>query len=474
MSDWQEAEQRVERAHELYERGRWEEAVSELRRAIEINPNISAWYFNLGLTLDMMERFEEALTAYQHALEIDPDDLELLVAAGADCVRTGQYRPSIRFFERAESIDPSFEPCYCNRIVAYSELGDHERAEEMFYLARQYREKCPICYYNMGASLFARGIYDKALWCWRQVLEIEPDYPQVHARMADVHWAKGQLPEARRHLIEELRSDPGNVDTLLDLGELLMEMDQRTAAAEKFRQVLDLDPEECTAHYQLGILAEGEGDYRQALEKFKFVLARDSHFGGAHLQIAQIYYRIKNRAEALHHANCELAQRDLDEQNLLELGHLFMDLGQLDSAQTAFRRLLETNPRNADARHSLAVSMLLAGRLDEGVAQCKLALKIQPKYMLAMSNLALAYLSKRDCVRARYWLREALDIAPDDPQLRQISQRLRLESLRVHTLALPAMFRRPIRKVLRRRDHSGRVGNSGKSGFKSVKHGPGG
>ncbi|HTV48735.1 MAG TPA: tetratricopeptide repeat protein [Phycisphaerae bacterium] len=437
MSDWQEAEQRVERAHEYYERGRWEEALSELRQAIEINPNISAWYFNLGLTLDMMERFEEALTAYRRALEIDPLDIESLNAAGADCTRLGKFHQAIEYFEKVEKNDASYEPCYCNRIVAYSELGEHERAEEMFYLARQYREKCPVCFYNIGNSLFDRGKYDRALWCWQQVLELESEYPQVHARMAEVYWAKGQLPAARQHLIEELRADPGNLDTLLDLGELLMEMNQPAAAAEKFRQVLDLEPDECTAHFQLGILAEKENDFRLALERFKFVLRHDSRFVGAHLKIARIHHQLKNQPEAMYHANCELSQSQIDNQTLLELGNLLMDMGQIDSALTALRRLLEQDRRNADARHSLAVALLLAGRIDEGIQQCKMALRIQPKYMLAMSNLTLAYMSKHDFARARYWLAEALNIAPDDAQLRQIQHRLWLESVWYYFFRIP-------------------------------------
>jgi tetratricopeptide (TPR) repeat protein len=446
MSDWQEAEQRVERAHEYYERGRWEEALSELRRAIEINPNISAWYFNLGLTLDMMERFDEALVAYCRALEIDPLDIESLNAAGADSTRLGKFRQAIEYFEKVEKSDATFEPCYCNRIVAYSELGDHDRAEEMFYLARQYREKCPVCFYNIGISLFARGKYDRALWCWQQVLELEPDYPLVHARMADVYWAKNRLPEARTHLIEELRADPGNIDTLLDLGELLMEMNQPGPAAEKFRQVLDLEPDECTAHFQLGVLAERENDTRLALERFKFVLRRDRRFIGAHLKIARIHHRLKNQPEALYHANCELSQPEVDNNTLLDLGNLLMDLGQIDSAQTALRRLLEQDSQNADARHSLAVAMLLADRLDEGIQQCKLALKIQPKYMLAMSNLALAYMSKYDFTRARFWLTEAMSIAPDDVQLRQIQHRLWLESAWYQLRTLPANLFRAFRR----------------------------
>lgn len=429
MSDWQEAERRIERAHDLYERGRWEEALVELKRAIEINPHMGAWYFNLGLTLDMMERHEEALEAYRQALAIDPHDIESLTAAGTDCNRLELYHEAIRYFERVEAIDSSYESSYCNRIVAYAELGEHDRAEEMFYVARQFKEKCPACLYNIGVSLYARGKYDRALWCWQQVLEIDADYPQVHARIADVYWAKGQHAEARRHLMEELRADPGNIDTLLDLGDLLIEMGNNGLAAEKFRQVLDLDPDNCEAHFQLGVLAQQEGDHRLALDRFKFVLRHDPQFVGAHLKIAQLYHKARNRAETLYHANCELAQPEIDDQTLLELGSLLIELGQLEAAKLAMRRVLKNAGTNADAHHGLAVACLLSGDLDTGIEECRQTLKLQPKHVLAMSNLAMAYLNRRDYARARYWLGEALDIAPEDHYLRQISNRIRYESL---------------------------------------------
>jgi tetratricopeptide (TPR) repeat protein len=313
----------------------------------------------------------------------------------------------------------------------------------MFYLARQYREKCPVCYYNMGISLFARGMFERALWCWQQVLLFDPDYAQVHARIADAYWAKGQLSEARTHFIEELRSNPGDIDVMLDLGDLLMEMGELAPAAEKFRQVLELSPDETTALHQLGQVALLEGKLPEALELFRRTLKADRTYPGANLRIAQIHLRHEQPAEAAYHANCELAQQTNDEQTLLELGNLFMDLEQLGSAESTFQRVLLANPENAAARHNLGVTLLKANRIDEGIEQERRSLRIQPKYMLAMHNLALACLSKGDLTRARFWLREALDIAPDDPQLRQLQKRLRL-------VALAAGVRRAVRRVLGR------------------------
>src|SRR4029453_8707766 len=82
MNDWEDAERRVEKAQELFEQRRWPEALEELRAATSINPYNASWFFNIGLTLDEMERFEEAIEAYQQALEIDPEDVQALQHLG--------------------------------------------------------------------------------------------------------------------------------------------------------------------------------------------------------------------------------------------------------------------------------------------------------------------------------------------------------------------------------------------------------
>ena len=52
MNDWFDAEGHVDRAQELFERGRWSEAEAELRKALALNPDQAEWHYNLGLTLE--------------------------------------------------------------------------------------------------------------------------------------------------------------------------------------------------------------------------------------------------------------------------------------------------------------------------------------------------------------------------------------------------------------------------------------
>ena len=137
MNDWFEAENRVERAHELYEAGRWEEAESLLREALSLNPYHAEWHFNLGLTLDASGRFDEAVESFARAFELSTRDAQPAMMAGSGCIRAERYRDAILWFESAAEIDPRNVGSFVNRIHAYARLGEHEQAEVMFYLAQQ-------------------------------------------------------------------------------------------------------------------------------------------------------------------------------------------------------------------------------------------------------------------------------------------------------------------------------------------------
>lgn len=431
MTDWDDAEQRVERAQELFEQHRWAEALEELRAATNINPYNAGWHFNIGLTLDEMGRFGEAIDAYRRALEIEPNDLVAMNHLGADQHRIGNYDEALRTFQQIEEADPSFEPAYCNRILTHVEVGDHEKAEEAFYLARLYREHCPTCYHNMGLSLMERRLWDKAIYCWRQVLEHDESFPGIHLRIAESLWGKGDLEPARQSFLAGLRQDPGNTKALLDLGELLMEMGRFDDAGEKFRRAIELAPDDPAGYFCHGQWlmrhATGERD-EQAVLAFTKVLQLDPTYPAAHLKLGELHHRRHEGEQARKHLRAELVMRPQDPHVLLDLSNLLVDTNQPRAAVACLKRLVQIEPKNVDAWQNLAVAQFMVGRYQDGILSCHEALRLDPANLMAIYNLALAYEHQRRYEDALHWIRKGLAKSPKDISLQKLELRVRVLS----------------------------------------------
>ena len=430
MNDWNDAERRVERAAELYEQRKLQEAVDELRAAIAINPYNSGWFFNLGLTLDELDRPDEAIEAYRQALEIDPNDLQTMNRLGMCQHRIGKLKNALTTFQKIEVIDPSFEPSYCNRILTYTEMGDHEKAEEMFYLARLYKEHCPRCYYYMGVSLNERAAYDKAIFCWRKTLDLDEDHPEAHVRIAEALWAKGELEQARRHYLAGLRQDPGSTDTLLDLGELLVEMGRSDEAGEKIRRAIEMSPDEPAAHYAYGTWLLGRGHEEQAVVELCKTLRLDPTFPGAHLHLARIHHRRKEVNEARRHLRGELLLKPEDPAILLRLGNLLMDTGESRLATATLKRLVQIQPTSARAWINLACALFTRQRYTDGIDCCRRALACDGDNLVAIFNLALAHELLHKYDEAMDWARHGLLKEPKDISLQKMELRLRVLQLK--------------------------------------------
>lgn len=427
MNEWFEAEQRVERAHELYESGRWEDAVHELRAALSVNPEQGEWHYNLGLTLDAMGRYDEAVEAFKNALVYHGQDVEILINLGVDCLRLRRPAEGIKYFEQAQHLQPDNEATYAHRITAYAQLDDHEQAEVMFYMACQINEHSPHAHFNLAASLLDRHDIDRAIWCLDQVRKFDPDYPDVNARLGEAYTLKGQLDRAYRAYRRQLRLDPSDAHTLMDMAEVLVKMDRPLEAAEKFRRVIELDPTHIDAHFNLGELALQSHDLDAAQMSFDLVLRLNPARAEAHMKLAGIALRRQRIEEARRHLRAELAlTRSADDIDIAEpLAQMLMDAQMPREASGILCGLVRQQPDNAPLRHQLALAMFMDGRIREAIRTCRDAIRADHNYTLAMQNLAAAHEQLGEFRRARYWTLRALEIAPDDAAMRRVATRLR-------------------------------------------------
>ncbi|MGI9014633.1 MAG: tetratricopeptide repeat protein [Phycisphaerales bacterium] len=455
MNDWFDAESHVDRALDLFERGRWAEAEAELRKALALNPDQPEWHYNLGLTLEAAGRDAEAYLSFQRATELLPDEVPPAVSAGLAAGRLQRYEDASRWFERVLTLDPRNELAYANSIELLTRLGRHDEAETTFYLSQQLIAESGPCLAAVAESLIERCEFARAEWCLKEALRISPTLPRVRAQLGRVFAATGRSHRALHMYLRELRDDPGNIDALLDYGDLLFEIGRMPEAAEKFRRVLELQPANPEAHMRLGEVALRSARLEQAHLEFELVLKLDPGYPNARAGLAESLIQRNRFSEARTVLRAELDRlrlasetrceqpdenrarasdriTDDDGTDLARLGRALLDTGVVNEAVRVLTQATKTSAaEDIDAWQRLAVAHLRSGNTSAGCAASRRVLRLDPECIEAMHNLALAALHENRLAFAHGWLRRGLAVDRHDEGLRRLRIRIWARSLKL-------------------------------------------
>jgi tetratricopeptide (TPR) repeat protein len=441
MNDWFEAEQHVERAHEFFEANRWDEAESELREAIALNPYRAEWHFNLGLTLEAADRRREAIEAFIHAHELDPAESQPMLLIGVNYLRTPDSTPKdaregIRWLNLAAHADQAQPDAHVHLIEAHARVGDHEQAELEYYLALQWEhaDQALACI-NIADSLTDQGDHSRAAIALRQAIQIDPTMLGVYARLAGAYAALGKRRRAQRFFLRELRTNPGDIDTLLDLGCLLVQMNRHDEAAEKFRRVIEIESDNPDAHYELGLLAMRDRRLDDALRSFRLVVRLDPKDHRALRKLAQTHV-LFGRQEKAKELLCDqlLLLGQSPEQFSLadrtELGRQLLEVDLPVEAAGLLEQVIKEHPLDAALWRALSVALLRSGKRRAGLCAARREHRLAPKSISAMHNIVLALIEEGQLRRANVWLRAGLRVKPHDAGLRRLRRRLRTAQIR--------------------------------------------
>jgi len=97
---------------------RYEEAISQYKKAIEIKPVIDENYYYLGNCYYLLQRYEEAIPQYKKAIFRDCNKIEYHNKLGETYFSLKRYEKAIPLFKKAIEMKPTNEMC----IIKTSEI----------------------------------------------------------------------------------------------------------------------------------------------------------------------------------------------------------------------------------------------------------------------------------------------------------------------------------------------------------------
>ena len=130
------------RGNNLWNKHKYNEAIIEYTKAININPKFADAYKNRGNVYLDKRDYKNALSDYKKAIEVRPNFPNAYYNIGVIYSRIGDYDQAIANYSRAIEISPNFALAFIMRGDAYCEKGDYDKALE--YIKQNYPESTEI------------------------------------------------------------------------------------------------------------------------------------------------------------------------------------------------------------------------------------------------------------------------------------------------------------------------------------------
>jgi tetratricopeptide (TPR) repeat protein len=97
----------------------FDEAISECKKAIALDPMYAKAYFNLGSAYGNKGMMEEAIAKFKQAITINPKYSKAYYSLALAYYSEGNYKLSIEYFDRAKQLGANVNPKIAEQLQPY-------------------------------------------------------------------------------------------------------------------------------------------------------------------------------------------------------------------------------------------------------------------------------------------------------------------------------------------------------------------
>jgi Flp pilus assembly protein TadD len=267
-------QQRYSRALSLlWDEGRPAAAVSELREALRLQPDLAPARESLGDALAQLGRDDEAIAAYREALRLEPANLRVCLELGVLLELNGRWGEEAALYRTALSHAPS-DPVLHHRLGgALIRDGQIEEGMAAYQEADRLNPGSRIDWnLEMAWELQRAGRLDGVLTLYRHLTLTNPNEPRARLLLAEALRRAGEPDEAAREFHAAALLEPENRKHHFLLGMTLRDAGRPEEALAAFRNALRLDPNNPVILWPLSHCLEAAGRSDEAADTYREII----------------------------------------------------------------------------------------------------------------------------------------------------------------------------------------------------------
>lgn len=254
------------------------------------------------------------------------------------------------------------------------------------------------------------GYWRSSVTLFERTLAVTTDNYVIHNNLGATFTREQRLDEAIEHLRESVRIRPDYAPALSNLGVALRGKGRVEEAIRMFRDAVRFRPSHVEAWLNLGDALENVGDLDGSVAAFR----EAERLLPAEPSIRARVAAAEGRRASGRAAPGGAAGSSPEARRLFERANALRDRALPDEAEAAYREAIRLDPMFAEARSNLGSVLGRRGRFDEAVVELRRAIEIAPGLAAARVNLGIVLAVRGDARGAEEELTRALRLEPDN------------------------------------------------------------
>ncbi len=284
-------------------------------------------------------------------------------------------------------------------------------------------------YSELAGAYGNRGEYlNKAIENYRLAMKADPGASFLAEELSDLYIQSGRLREAVLEAEEAVKVNPNDLNSRRILGRIFTRMigDSQQGkvdeamlkrAIEQYDKITAADPKDNDSLLLLGRLQKIAQNSVEAEKAYKKVLENDPNNEDALTGLAIVYADLGNTKESTELLR-RVAEKSPSLRTLTALAGQYEQMRDYGMAAETLRRTLEVAPDNIEVRRAYAQNLMLADQLDEALKQFTAIAAQDKKDWQSWLRVSQIYRQKRDFTKAAEAGQKALEIEPNNLEVR--------------------------------------------------------
>src|SRR5258708_38900341 len=230
-----------------------------------------------------------------------------------------------------------------------------------------------------------------ALVYYNKITQVNPNNELVRKRKAEILVGQKKYNEALDELKRAEQVETNPADTRTKIGLLYVKQGNFDDAATEFNLVLGSEPKNYRVHYYLGTVYTELSESDKAIAEFNKIPTDNEHYIESRLQLAYLYDKQNKYDQALGALKDALAKKQNDPEIIGFMVGVYQEKKDYPAAIELARKMEAAEPKNDKFQFTLGAALDQNKQRDEGMAEMKKAIELNPANAQALNYLGYSY-----------------------------------------------------------------------------------